>query len=99
MAQKDGAPQMTRSGFIIRLILAAGIDLIDFTVGRGFFLVPWEESIGALALLPLWGWSGLLYLLELGDLTEQVDAFIPTASLIGLVYGWRKGVFGKRPLK
>lgn len=83
---------MTRRGFFLRLALSAGIDLFDFTVGRGLFLVPWEEGVGAAALLPLWGWAGLLYLVEFADLTEQFDGFIPTATLIGLVTGWRRGL-------
>jgi hypothetical protein len=39
----------------------------------------------------------LLYLGELADFTEQVDGFIPTATLIGLYVGWREGfLLGKK---
>jgi hypothetical protein len=30
-------------------------------------------------------------LLELFDITEQADSFIPTATLVALYVGWREG--------
>ena len=38
----------------------------------------------------------MLYLGELADFTEQIDGFIPTASLLGLYVGWRKGFLFRR---
>jgi hypothetical protein len=87
---------MTRTGFFIRLAASVVIDLADFTVGRALIPIPWEEGVGALILSLMWGPAGLLYLGELADMTEQVDAFIPLATLIGLYVGWREGhLFGK----
>lgn len=82
---------MTRTGFFIRLALSLAIDIADFTIGRALFPVPWEEGVGAAILFLLWGPAGLVYLWELADLTEQLDGFIPTATLIGLYVGWREG--------
>lgn len=88
---------MTKKGYWLRMAAALGIDLLDFTVGRAGFVIPWEEGVGALILAPLWGWASLLYLTELADFTEQVDAFIPTATAIGLLVGWRKGLLFGTP--
>ncbi|MFZ4603076.1 MAG: hypothetical protein ACOYM8_11515 [Caulobacterales bacterium] len=89
---------MTRTGFWIRMALSLGLDLLDFTVGRALFAVPWEEGVGAGLATLLWGPVGIAYLLELIDVTEQFDAFIPTATLIGLWVGWRRGlIFGRAP--
>lgn len=86
---------MTRTGFFIRLAISIALDLFDFTVGRVLIGVPWEEGAGAALATILWGPAGIAYLLELIDVTEQIDAFIPTATLIGLWVGWRRGVFAR----
>jgi hypothetical protein len=86
---------MTRTGFFVRLGVCIVIDLLDFTIGRALIPIPWEEGVGAVLLSFMWGPAGLLYLGELADMTEQFDAFIPAATLIGLFVGWQKGVFKK----
>ncbi|MFZ4071397.1 MAG: hypothetical protein ACOYJ6_14970 [Caulobacterales bacterium] len=87
---------MTRTGFFLRLAVSIVIDLADFTIGRALIPIPWEEGVGALILSLMWGPAGLLYVAELADMTEQIDAFIPLATLIGLYVGWREGhLFGK----
>ena len=88
---------MTRNGYLLRLAASVVIDLLDFTIGRLLIPVPWEEGVGAAALFLLWGPAGLAYLWELADMTEQFDAFIPTATLIGLYVGWREGfILGRK---
>jgi hypothetical protein len=87
---------VTRTGFFIRLAISIALDLLDLTVGRALFAVPWEEGVGAALTTMLWGPSGIAYLLELFDVTEQIDAFFPMATLIGLWVGWRRGMFGRR---
>lgn len=82
---------MTRKGFFLRLALSAAIDLIDFSFGRVPLIGSVSEGAGAAVLFLLWGPAGLVYLWELADITEQADAFIPTATLIGLYVGWREG--------
>jgi hypothetical protein len=89
---------MTRTGFFVRLAISVVIDLADFTIGRALIPIPWEEGVGALLLSLMWGPAGLLYLGELADMTEQFDAFLPLATLIGLYVGWREGhLFGAGP--
>lgn len=90
---------MTRRGFWVRMAFAAAIDLFDATLGRALPFVPWEEGVALLLLAPLWGWAALAYLWELAELTEQLDGVVPTATLIGLFVGWRRGLLlpGRRP--
>jgi hypothetical protein len=65
------------------LIAAAAIDLFDFTVGRVLFATPFAgEIIGCAIGYALYGPRALFYVLEAFDPTEQVDAFIPTMTLI-----------------
>jgi hypothetical protein len=87
---------MTPQGFLVRLGLCLLIDLVDLTAGRLLGLVPFEEVPIVAILVLLFGWKGLFALGELADLTEQVDAFIPSATLIALWAGWDAGIFGPR---
>jgi hypothetical protein len=88
---------MTRRGYYLRLAFSIVIDLFDFTLGRIPIFGAVTEGVGTIALMALWGPAGLVNILELFDFTEQVDAFIPTATLVALYVGWREGfLFGKR---
>ena len=90
-----GSRGMTRNGFLIRLAVSFAIDVLDFTIGRVPIFGSVGEGASALLLMALWGPPGLFYLGELADVTDQIDGFIPTATLIGLYVGWREGMFGK----
>lgn len=69
---------------VAKLIIAVMLDVLDFTVGRipGFEL-GFDIVLG-LAAVALWGWSGLFAFWEIADPTGQVDAFVPTLTLIAL---------------
>ena len=82
---------MTRRSYFIRLGISVAIDVLDFTFGRIPVIGAVGEGAGAIALLFLWGWPGLLYLGELADPTEQLDGFLPTATLIAVMVGVRQG--------
>lgn len=89
---------MTRSGYFARLAISVVIDLMDFTVGRIPILGTAEDGVGGVVLTALWGRAGLAYFWELFDITDQIDGFIPTATLIGLYVGWREGhLFNRAP--
>jgi hypothetical protein len=86
---------MTRTGYFVRLAVSVAIDLADFTLGRVPIVGSVSEGAGALVLVALWGWPGLLYLGELGDPTDQIDGFLPTATLVALWVGYKQGfLFG-----
>ncbi|MGE0828625.1 MAG: hypothetical protein AB7O04_04655 [Hyphomonadaceae bacterium] len=88
---------MTRQGFWIRMAVSMALDLLDFTFGRVPVLGMAGEGAGALIAVLLWGPAGLIYLGELADMTEQIDGFLPTATLIGLYVGWRQGFLFQKP--
>lgn len=88
---------MTRTGYFLRLAISVAIDIADFTLGRIPIFGSVTEGVGTVVLIGLWGPAGLVYAGELLDFTDQIDGFIPTATLIGLYVGWRRGMFGKTP--
>lgn len=69
----------------MKLYLAMFIDLLDFTVGRLLFMTPFAgELVGATIGYLLYGPRALFYLAEAIDVTEQIDGFIPTMTIIAL---------------
>lgn len=61
-------------------------DLFDFTFGRLLFPIPLSgEIVGCLIGVAMFGYKGLWYGLEAIDPTEQLDGFIPTATIIALL--------------
>jgi hypothetical protein len=69
----------------IKFAIAVMVDLVDFTIGRFLFVIPFGgEIVGTAIGVALFGWKGLFYLLEAIDPTEQIDGFIPTCTLIAL---------------
>ena len=68
----------------MKLAIAIVLDILDFTIGRvpGFELV-FDIMLGV-AAVGLWGWPGLAAFWEIADPTGQVDAFVPTLTLIAL---------------
>jgi hypothetical protein len=68
-----------------KLIICLMYDLFDFTIGRALFPIPFlGETVGCAMCVKMFGTEGLLYALEAIDVTEQVDGFIPLATLIAL---------------
>lgn len=68
----------------MKLIIAIALDLLDFTVGRlPGFEFPFDIFLG-LCAVTLWGWPGVAAFWEIIDPTGQIDAFVPTMTLIAL---------------
>ena len=86
---------MTRTGYFWRLALSVLIDIADFTLGRIPVFGTVNDGVGTVVLVALWGPVGLTNAWELVDFTDQIDGFIPTATIIALYVGWRHGFFGK----
>lgn len=62
------------------------VDLFDFTIGRLLFAVPFAgEAIGVGIGYALFGKIAFAYAVEILDPTEQLDGFIPTATIIALM--------------
>ena len=71
----------------MKLFIAILVDIFDFTIGRFLFAVPFSgEIIGVAICYCMFGPKALFYALEALDPTEQIDGFIPTATLIALAH-------------
>jgi hypothetical protein len=69
----------------IKCGICAIYDLLDMTVGRMLFATPFAgEVIGAILACSLFGKAGWYYALEAIDPTEQIDGFVPTATIIAM---------------
>ena len=86
---------MNRRTYFLKLAFSVVIDVFDFTLGRIPIFGTVTEGVGTVVLYAMWGPAGLVNALEMVDFTDQVDSFIPTATLVALYVGWREGVFGK----
>jgi hypothetical protein len=68
-----------------KLVVCLIYDFLDFTVGRVLFPIPFlGEVIGCALCAAMFGKAGMFYGLEAIDVTEQIDGFIPTATIIAL---------------
>lgn len=67
-----------------RFIIAIIWDIVDFTIGRipGFGTL--FDAVGGVLALLLWGPIGVFAFWEIFDPTDQIDAEIPTLTLIGI---------------
>ena len=69
----------------IKFIIAIIFDILDFTIGR----IPWFGTLfdiaGTYLSFKLWNKLGLIQVLEILEITDQVDGFIPTVTLAGLI--------------
>ncbi len=67
-----------------KLVIAVILDVLDFTIGRipGFELI-FDAALGV-AAVAMWGWAGLFAFWELADPNGQIDAFVPTLTIIAL---------------
>lgn len=69
----------------LKLAICIAYDLFDFTIGRLMFATPFVgEIIGCGICAAMFGWNGVFYGLEAIDFTEQLDGFIPTATIIAI---------------
>lgn len=75
-----------------KMIISAIIDLIDLVFGIADKALPvagqvigtvWDIIQGIIAVA-LWGPAGFLAFLEVIEITNSLDSFIPTLTLIGL---------------
>ncbi len=86
---------MNRRTYFLKLAFSVVIDIFDFTLGRMPIFGTVTDGVGTAVLFAMWGPAGLVNAWELLDVTDQVDAFIPTATMVGLYVGWKNGMFGK----
>jgi hypothetical protein len=87
---------MSRVGFLLRMAASVAIDVFDLTGGRLPIAGTAVDGLSSVILFFLWGPAGLTYLWEIADITDQIDGFVPTATIIGLYVGWRQGILFER---
>lgn len=76
-------PPLNKAAWMAKFAVCALYDLFDMTVGRVLFATPFVgEAVGIGLTCVLFGKAGMLYGLEALDFTEQVDGFVPAASII-----------------
>jgi hypothetical protein len=69
----------------LKFAVCVAYDLFDMTIGRILFVIPFSgEIVGCALCYAMFGKGGLFYGLEGIDFTEQLDGFIPTATIIAL---------------
>ncbi|HVH34880.1 MAG TPA: hypothetical protein VM847_12315 [Tahibacter sp.] len=68
-----------------KLAVCVVYDIFDFSVGRLLFPIPFfGEIVGCGICCLLFGKAGVAYGLEAIDITEQLDGFIPAATIIAI---------------
>lgn len=72
----------------IKLGIAVAIDLLDFFIGRVPGFGTLFDVVATGVAVAMFGWKGLSYAWEVLDVTDQVDGFVPTLTLIALAE-WR----------
>jgi len=87
---KSGKGKGSSLPISLKFVIAIVWDLLDFTV----FRIPGIGTVTDLISVPLaiwlWGSTGLVASWELVDVTSQLNAEIPTLTIIGLIV-WLKG--------
>lgn len=81
MTNYQGIPMPVWAKFAICVLF----DLFDFTIGRVLLGVSLLGEVGtAVIMFVLWGPIGLFAIWEAVDVTEQLDGFIPTNTIIAI---------------
>ncbi len=68
-----------------KFFIAIVFDSIDFFWGRIPLFGTVFDILGGFLGLWLWGLPGGLQFLEILDITDQIDGFIPTLTLAGIL--------------
>jgi len=87
---------------LAKLVFSIILDTVDFILSFTFFKIPFIGQFSAIIFelvimvfaVMLWGALGLTQLWEVIDVTDTVDAFIPTVTIVGLI-----SIFNKRRKK
>lgn len=69
----------------IKLIISIIWDLLDFFIGRIIGFGTLFDIVGTLLAFKLWGVWGLGAIWEVFEPTDQIDGFVPSLTIIGLL--------------
>ncbi len=68
-----------------KLIAAIILDIADFTVGRILGFGTAMDMVLVLFSFARFGWKGLIQIWEVVELSDQIDGFVPTLTLLALM--------------
>lgn len=68
----------------VKLVIAVVLDLLDFLIGRIIGFGTGFDVVLTAVGFALFGWKGLAQAWEVVDVTDQIDGFVPTLTLIAL---------------
>ncbi len=69
----------------MKLLLSVAFDVADFFIGRITVFGTFFDIAGGFLGIWLWGGMGALQFGEILDLTDQIDGFIPTLTIAGVL--------------
>ena len=81
------ATARTRRGWVpyAKLAVALVLDLADAVIGRVIGFGTGFDMVLLAAGLLMFGWKGLFQLWEVAELSDQIDGFVPTLTLLALM--------------
>lgn len=75
----------TKTKIALKFAVSITYDVADFFIGRIPIFGTVFDAAGGILAVYLWGNYGLLQFLELADVTDQFDGFIPTVTIAGIL--------------
>ncbi len=73
---------------LVKLVVAVILDVADFFIGRIIGFGSLFDVFLTVAGVAMFGWKGLAQLWEVAEVTDQIDGFVPTLTLLALAE-WR----------
>jgi hypothetical protein len=70
---------------LFKFLISILFDIADFFVGRIPVFGTVFDILGGFLAIWLWGPIGSLQFGEIIDITDQIDAFIPTVTIAGIL--------------
>jgi hypothetical protein len=68
-----------------KLAIAILLDLADAVIGRVIGFGTGFDIVMTAAGILLFGWKGLFQLWEVAEVTDQIDGFVPTLTILALI--------------
>lgn len=70
---------------LLKFVFSITFDIADFFIGRIPIFGTIFDILGGFLGLWLWGIPGGLQFLEIIDISDQIDGFLPTLTLAGII--------------
>lgn len=87
--KKKKDPPQKEMPTVTKFLVAIVWDILDFTIFRIPLVGTVTDIIGGVVALKLFGIPGAAYWWEVFDITDQLDAEVPTMTAIAIVTSFR----------